>query len=117
LTKSTIDSNGVLQLTYSNAQTASGPRLALGWFENLQALEPQGQSLFVDRSGQKATYAHPNEGIMGQIVSGKLELSNVALTEQFTEMIIIQRGYQASSQVSTVVNEMMQQLLSIQNQR
>jgi flagellar hook protein FlgE len=117
LTKSTLDPNGTLVLTYSNGQTVNGPRLVLAWFQDLQALTPRGQSLFVDGNGQVATYEHPDEDVMGKLVSGKIELSNVALTEQFTEMIIIQRGYQASSQVSSVVNEMMQQVLNIQNQR
>ena len=39
------------------------------------------------------------------------------LTEQFTELIIIQRGYQASSQMTSVANEMLQQLLSMQGGR
>jgi flagellar hook protein FlgE len=116
LTKSTLDPNGTLVLTYSNGQTVNGPRLALAWFQDLQALTRQGQSMFVDSNAQGATYGHPDEGVMGKIVSGKIELSNVALTEQFTEMIIVQRGYQASSQVSSVANEMMQQLLSIPSQ-
>jgi flagellar hook protein FlgE len=40
-------------------------------------------------------------------------MSNVDLTQQFTDLIIVQRGYQASSQVTSVANEMIQQLLSM----
>jgi flagellar hook protein FlgE len=53
----------------------------------------------------------PTEGVMGQIVGSSIELSNVELTQEFTDLIIIQRGFQASSQVLTVTNEMIQQLL------
>ena len=53
------------------------------------------------------------DGVSG----GNLELSNVELTEQFTDLIIIQRGYQASSQMTSVANEMLQQLLSMQDGR
>lgn len=117
LTKMTLSENGTLELTYSNGETANGPRLALAWFQQLQALTPSGQSLFVNDSGQQAIYAHPDESIMGKMVAGKIELANVVLTQQFTEMIIIQRGYQACSQITSVANEMMQQLLNIQGQR
>jgi len=46
-----------------------------------------------------------------------VELSNVELTGQFTDLIILQRGYQASSQVVSVANEMIQQLLDIGQKR
>jgi flagellar hook protein FlgE len=50
---------------------------------------------------------------LGRLVGGQVELSNVELTEQFTDLIIIQRGYQASSQMVSVANEMTQQLLKM----
>ena len=43
-------------------------------------------------------------------------MSNVDLTQQLTDLIVIQRGYQASSQVSQVANQMMQQLLQMASQ-
>ncbi len=46
-----------------------------------------------------------------------MELSNVELTAQFTDLIILQRGYQASSQVVSVANEMIQQLIDIGQKR
>ena len=46
-------------------------------------------------------------------MGGNLEMSNVDLTQQFTDLIILQRGYQASSQLTSVANEMLQQLLTI----
>ena len=54
---------------------------------------------------------------MGRIASGRVEMSNVELTEQFTDLIILQRGYQASSQVTSVANEMIQQLLDLDGKR
>ena len=50
---------------------------------------------------------------MGHIAASRVELSNVELTEQFTDLIILQRGYQASSQVTSVANEMIQQLINL----
>jgi flagellar hook protein FlgE len=54
---------------------------------------------------------------LGSVRGRNLELSNVELTDQFADLIIIQRGYQASSQMTSVANEMLQQLLSMQDGR
>ena len=48
--------------------------------------------------------------MFGKIAGGSLEMANVDLTQEFADMIIIQRGYQASSRVMTVSNEMIEQL-------
>ena len=79
--------------------------------ENVQALEQLGQGLFRPQRDQVARYGVAGSGGFGAITGGSLEGSNVELSQQFTDMIVIQRGYQASSQVLTVANEMLQQLL------
>lgn len=117
LTEATFSENGTLTLAYSNGQTADGPQLALAWFQDLQRLELQGNSLFVNQADEQPILGHAAEGVMGQVVAEKIELSNVELTEQFTDMVIIQRGYQASSQITTVTNEMIQQLFEIQGRK
>lgn len=117
LTKTTFSENGTLSLEYSNGQKLNGPQLALAWFLDLQRLGQQGNSLFVNTGDEHPILGHAAEGIMGKVVSGKIELSNVDLTQQFTNMVIIQRGYQASSQVTTVANEMIQQLLDMRGRK
>ena len=117
LTSITFDERGALQFTYSNGRTVTGPSLALAWFEDLQALRISADSLFVNDAGQSPIIGTAREGIMGRILAGRVELSNVELTEQFTDLIILQRGYQASSQVTSVANEMIQQLLDIDGKR
>lgn len=113
LTKTTYDEKGYLKLTYSNGQTNTGPRLALAWFRDLQQLELTGGGMFVNKTDEKPMLYGATDGMMGKVVAGKIELSNVDLTEQFTDMVIIQRGYQASSQITTVSNEMIQQLMDM----
>lgn len=113
LTTATFDERGFLKLSYGNGQTVTGDRLALAWFNDLQGLTQLAGSMFANRSGQVATLNGATEGAMGKIEAGKIEGSNVDLTEQFSDMIIIQRGYQASSQVTTVANEMLQQLMDL----
>jgi flagellar hook protein FlgE len=117
LTSVTFDESGALQYTYSNGRTVTGPSLALAWFEDLQALRISADSLFVNDTGQEPIIGTAGEGIMGRVLAGRVELSNVELTEQFTDLIILQRGYQASSQVTSVANEMIQQLLDIDRRR
>jgi flagellar hook protein FlgE len=113
LTSTSFDQDGFLKLSYSNGQTETGSQLALAWFQDLQRLEAAGSGLFVNRTDMTPVVSVANREGMGKISGGKVELSNVDLTEQFTDMVIIQRGYQASSQVTTVANEMLQQLMDI----
>ena len=54
---------------------------------------------------------------MGNLKTGGVELSNVDLAQEFSVLIIVQRGYQASSQVITAANEMIQQLGEIRGRR
>jgi flagellar hook protein FlgE len=54
-----------------------------------------------------------NGQVMGTLTSNQVELSNVDLTQQFTDLVIIQRGYQSSSQVISVANQMIQQLVDM----
>lgn len=106
-----FDSDGRLAARYSNQQTATGTQLALADFDNLQALTKQGQGLFAAQPGQQFDIGAPSTRSLGTIAARNVESSNVDLSGQFADMIVIQRGYQASSQVLTVANEMMQQLL------
>lgn len=117
LMKTTLDASGNLMLSYSNGQTDKAGQLALAWFDSAESLEQVGGNRFAARNGYEPTYgvAHANQ--FGQIVAGKLESSNVDLSKQFSEMIITQRGYQASSQVVTTANEMIQQLMELRGKR
>ena len=117
LTSATFDESGALRLTYSNGKTQSGPTLALAWFDDLQSLRISGGSVFVNDADQAPTLGTASQGAMGRIAAGRVELSNVELTEQFTDLIILQRGYQASSQITSVANEMIQQLLDLDGKR
>jgi len=109
----TFDAKGRLTANFSNQQVQYGPQLALARFDNLQALIQLGDGLFKPQKEQTALIGPAGSGAFGSIAAGQLESSNVDLTQQFSDMIIIQRGYQASSQVLTAANEMLQQLLEM----
>lgn len=109
--------DGVLDIEYSNGQSAEGGRLALAWINNLQDLEQIGNGLFtIDDPGRMIIFAANEEG-MGEIVDGSVEISNVELSQEFTDLVIVQRGYQVSSQVVSIANEMLQQLLDSMGSR
>lgn len=110
LTSVAFNSDGSIKFTYSNGETASGPSIAMANFSNQSALKLVEGSIFTadDVSSRKINRA--GEGAMGQIVAESIELSNVDLSKEFADMIIIQRGYQASSRVLNVANQMLEQL-------
>ncbi|MNW04940.1 Flagellar hook protein FlgE [compost metagenome] len=58
-------------------------------------------------------FGRAGEGAFGNVVSGRVEISNVDLSQEFSDLVIMQRGYQASSQVISTANEMLQQLFSM----
>jgi flagellar hook protein FlgE len=117
LTEAKFDAEGVLVASYSNGQTARGPRLALAFFESPQELEGTGAGVFENRSNQRVTLGNPRSDVFGSVTGGSLESANVDLAQQFSELIVTQRGYQASSQVITATNEMIQQLFDIKGRR
>ena len=115
LTKTTFDADGKLALTYSNGRKDSHGQLALAWFDFLQGLQPAGKASFDNNTNLPIRLGAANTSLFGGIQAGSIESSNVDLSQEFTDLIVIQRGFQGSSQVVTVANEMMQQLLDIQN--
>ena len=58
-------------------------------------------------------YCQPGKGGSGQLVSGSLELSNVDLSKEFSDMITTQRGYQACSRLITVSDTMLEELVNL----
>jgi len=117
LTRTAFDEQGNLQLTYSNGQTRSVGKLVLAHVDNPEQLQVLGNGMFAVKGGFQPRLGSAMAGGMGRIVGQRVEMSNVDLTRQFTDLIILQRGYQASSQVSSVANELIQTLLAMDAQR
>jgi flagellar hook protein FlgE len=117
LTRASFTDTGKIVFVYSNGQTVDGPQLALASFGNVSELEPVGDSAFANRSGQERVLGLAGESMFGRLQGGGIEASNVDLAAQFSELIITQRGYQASSQIITAANEMIQQLLDMRGRR
>ena len=116
LTSVTVDSTGTIQLAYSNNQTKSEGTIALADFLDPQQLTQQSGGVFSNASGQVARIRGSGVDGMGTLVSKQVEASNVDLTQEFGQLILIQRGFQASSQVVSIANDMIQQLFGIRGQ-
>lgn len=89
-------------------------RVDLATFDNNNGLQKASGTMFKETvaSGPVKLQVPGTEGA-GEIVSGALEMSNVNLAEEFTNMITTQRGYQANSRVITVSDTMIEELLSL----
>ena len=110
LTTISFDPTGQLQLNYANGQSIQGPTLALASFSNEATLSIESGSIFAAEDISTRTIGTAGESGLGSIVSESIELSNVDLSREFADMIIIQRGFQASSRILNVSNELLDQL-------
>lgn len=109
LTGFSFDNAGLLVLNYGS-ERRDGPQLALAQIANESSLSSDGGRLFSNVDSSRVSFGHAGTASMGRVSGGSLELSNVNLTQEFADMIVIQRGYQASSRVLTVTNEMLENL-------
>jgi flagellar hook protein FlgE len=108
-----FDAQGTLVLTYSNGQTTKGARLLLGRFDSLDAVEAKGGNQFDATDSLAWRVGLAGDAGFGNMKSGMVEISNVDLSQEFSDLVIMQRGYQAASQVITTANEMLQELFSM----
>lgn len=112
-TDQNISSDGTVKLFYSNGQKADGPRLALANFRSPSEIEQVEGSAFRLKDGAEVEYGHASDPGFGTLQPGHLEGSNVDLAEEFGNLILMQRGYQASSHVISTANDMIQQLFDM----
>lgn len=110
----TLASDGTIIGTFSNGLKQPLGQVALALFTNPNGLEKAGNS------GYRATVNSGNvqigtagEGGLGLLAGGALEMSNVDLANEFTQLVISQRGFQASSRVITTSDEVLQELVNL----
>lgn len=116
-TDQTIGNDGVLTVAYSNGQKVKGPRLALADFAQGQDLQQMAGSVFSLRTGGHVRYGFAASESFGTLAAGRREGSNVDMAEEFGNLILMQRGYQASSHVISTANDMIQQLFDMKGNR
>lgn len=114
LTDFSISSDGSIVGIYDNEQNRTIYKVALATFANPQGLVKVGDTCFATSANSgDATVTNPMVGTAGSISGGALEMSNVDLTEEFTQLIISQRGFQANSRVITTSDSVLEELLNL----
>jgi flagellar hook protein FlgE len=109
-----IDSSGVITGIYSNGSNRSLGQIALATFTNQGGLEKAGETAFtVSTNSGAANIGASGIAGKGSIVSGALEMSNVDMAEQFVDMIVTQRGFQANSRTIQTADQLLQELLAL----
>ncbi len=109
-----IDDRGIITGSYSNGQKQTIAQVALAVFTNPGGLKTEGDNLFsVTNNSGIANIGEPETGGRGKIRAGALEMSNVDLADQFTDMIVTERGFQANSRTITTSDQMIQELLTL----
>lgn len=109
-----VEKNGMIQGKFSNGTILSLGQIVLAEFNNPAGLTRTGESL-LSTSGNSGSisYLVPGEGSSSSIVGGSLEQSNVDLAEEFTRMIVAQRGYQSNARIITVTDEILQETVNL----
>ncbi|MBN1164103.1 MAG: flagellar hook-basal body complex protein, partial [Candidatus Krumholzibacteriota bacterium] len=109
-----IDRSGVINGQFSNGMNRDLAQIAMADFNNPSGLNRVGENMFIlsPNSGVANTvYAGTNA--RGMITPGELEMSNVDLAGQFTEMITAQRGFQANARIISVGDQMLTELVNL----
>jgi flagellar hook protein FlgE len=109
-----IDTSGMIVGKFSNGKTMNLARVALATFTNASGLSRAGDTLFAmtNNSGNPAIGTSGTGG-RGSITPGTLEMSNIDLADQFSKMIITQRGFQANSKIITTTDTMLEELVNL----
>lgn len=116
LTSMSINEDGQIEFAYSNGQNDHTDAVAIARFADPQRLTQTGHGLFDASHASAPIYGASAHDGVGQLLSASAEASNVDLSREFGQLILIQRGFQASSQVVTTANEMIMQLFQMRGQ-
>ena len=108
-----IDSAGVITGTYTNGLNVQEAQVAIAQFNNASGLTKTGNSLYTE-SNNSGT---PNIGTISDlgctVTPSSLEMSNVDMASELTDMIVTQRGYQSNSKIITVSDELLETLINM----
>lgn len=110
-----IQQNGMIYASYDNGMTKLLGQIATASFANASGLEKHGDNMYSAtlNSGQFDGIGVDITAGGGKMSTGQLEMSNVDLSSEFTEMITTQRGFQANSRIITVSDTMLEELTNL----
>lgn len=118
-----IGSNGLITYIDEDGVTQEAGQILLAKFANPEGLTKVGANMFQESLNTGALSQPTTSSLQGLVFSGEdgtgsinsgyLEMSNVDLTDEFTEMIVGQRGFQSNSKIITTSDEILQELLNL----
>ncbi len=110
----TIDATGTIVGNFTNGMSKNLARVAMAVFNNPGGLNKAGDNLYTETNNSGiADIGTSGTGGRGEFAGGTLEMSNVDLAQQFSDMIITQRGFQANSKIITTTDEMLELLANL----
>jgi len=114
LSSFTLGPDGTLTGTFSNGLKQSIGRVSMATFANPTGLEKAGSSLYrTTANSGNPEVGTAGTGGRGTLTGGALEMSNVDLSQEFTNLIVAQRGFQSNSRVITTSDELLQELVNL----
>lgn len=109
-----IGADGMITGIYSDGTKKPLFQVALANFTNPEGLEKVGDTAFRESTNSGTVQlGAPGTGRRGDLIGGSLEMSNVDLAQEFTNLIIAQRGFQATSRVITTSDQVLEELVNI----
>ena len=109
-----IDAAGIITGVFSNGVSQALAQLALARFNNPTGLLRRGDNMYSESANSGlAVLGFAGTSNASSITAGALENSNVDLSQEFTSMIVTQRGFQASARVITTSDEMLNELVNL----
>jgi flagellar hook protein FlgE len=110
----TLSKDGTLIGSFSNGSSQAIGRIVLATFTNPGGLEKAGSSAYTATfNSGAAELGAPGSSSFGALTQGALEMSNVDLSQEFTNLIVAQRGFQANARIITTSDEVLQELTNL----
>ena len=113
LSSISIDSSGIITGTYTNGMKQTEAQVAVAQFKNASGLTKTGSSLYQESNNSGTANPGTASDFGVTITPSALEMSNVDIANEFSDMIITQRGFQSNSKIITVGDEMLETLINM----
>ena len=109
-----VGSDGRITALLSNGQQSLLGQVAMASFSNQEGLGRVTGNLLTSSTASGApVIGRPETGVLGSIKSGTLELSTVDIASEFVRIIILQRGFQASSRLISTINQLLNEIIQL----
>ena len=113
LSSVSVDSSGIITGTYTNGIKQTEAQVAVAQFTNASGLTKTGNSLYQESNNSGTANVKTAADLGVKITPSALEMSNVDIANEFSDMIITQRGFQSNSKIITVGDEMLETLINM----